>query len=392
MANLLDYLDWRGDISFEQDPFNEVDGLVLSEMAYIDFAGIVPEPGETPARIDEVCARYWEQHSKEELKRRGTLFREAPAVLEKLCSGKRFNTMRLGGYVNYASAEYSGQMAAVTCYLSDGTALIAFRGTDDTLVGWKEDFTFSFRKETDGQRSALSYLSRFAEDPDNPARLRVGGHSKGGNFAIYAAAFSPAGIRDRIQDVYIYDSPGFLEEITESEEYRSILPRVRSYVPEESVFGLLLETGYSSRVVKSSNRGVWQHDALSWKVMRNEFEKAEAVSERSILIENTIESWLRQLSMVERKEVVDIIFSALEDTGKENLSEITEIQFRTFAELLKAYWEMNVDEKRFLRQVSGKLLMNGAKMLSDELQAGLAKHRKPRLENRNHQGREKKSE
>ena len=378
MADLLDYLDWRGDIPFSADPFNEVDNLVLSELAYVDFDGIVPGPALSAVSwIDmaDASRRYWEVHTEEEIARSNTLFRRAPLLLKKLCSGARFGHMRLTGYVNQVSVEKNEQMSALICLLDDGTAYAAFRGTDDTIVGWKEDFSFSFRRETAGQKSAARYLSScFGKSGAGlPGPVRVGGHSKGGNFAVYASAFCDEDVRDRIQDIYTNDGPGFLEDVTDTPGYRRILPRVHSIVPEESVFGLLLDCGYYHKVVKSSGRGIWQHDALSWQVMRNRFEEAPGLSEGSTLVEKTVESWIRGMPLEDRQEFVDVVFSLFSETGIENMSEITADQFRTIPELLRAYLEMGGRDKRFLHDTVGRLLKSGADSLNEELQARVRK-------------------
>ena len=162
MADMMDYLDWRGDVPFSASPFNEVDNLILSEVAYVDFEGIVPGPDEwaeakTPQMkkaatisVTDALIRFWELHTKEEIDSSGTFYKKAPYVLEKLCSGPRFGNIYLAGYINQVSAEKDEQMSAITFFLPDGTAFAAFRGTDDSLIGWKEEFTFSFRKTTAG--------------------------------------------------------------------------------------------------------------------------------------------------------------------------------------------------------------------------------------------------
>ena len=379
MGNLFDYLDWRGDVPFTVDPFNEVDNLVLSELAYVDFSGIVPEPvhENIPAAyilsaesmlpsvsIMEVCERFWQLHTEEEVKKSGTLYRRAPMILRKLCSGARFGNMRLGGYVNQISRERNEQMAAVTCFLDDGAVYVAFRGTDDTIVGWKEDFSFSFLDKTEGQRSAAEYLTKYFNTAEK-IPLRVGGHSKGGNFSVFAAAFCTKAVRDRIQRVYSNDGPGFLREVTESDGYREILPRVKSILPEESVFGLLLENTENPLVVQSTQKGIWQHDALSWVVLRNRFQRAPGLAESSILLGKSLDAWIGGMSMEERKEFVDIVFSLLEGTGAENVSEITGDQFHSIHELVRAYRNMSGEEKNKLRQSIGRLITSGINSLGE---------------------------
>lgn len=401
MADLLDYLDWRGDIPLSADPFNEVDSLVLSQAAYVDFGGIVPGPDDsfdTEIRqinavpvisVSDAVRRFWKLHTEAEIESSKTLFKRAPYVLDKLCSGARFGEMYLGGYVNRISSEKNEQMAAITYYLSDGSAFTAFRGTDDTLIGWKEDFTFSFMKETAGQKSAADYLnlmygtresanssesgsgSAAGMEADFP--IRVGGHSKGGNFAVFASSFCAPEIRKRIIQIYSNDGPGLLEEVTGTDEYREMLPRIHSVVPEDSLFGILLDSGYYHKVIKSSQKGLWQHDAMSWQIKRNHFEEAQGISEASLMLKNTIETWIYSMTPGERRETVDIIFTLLEDTGVENVSEFSKEQFLGIPELLRAYGELTGGEKHMLHESISGLLRSGASSLSRELQERIGK-------------------
>ena len=397
MANMMDYLDWRGDVPFSVDPFNEVDSLVLSEVAYVDFGGIVPGPDdEVPqdhlrragipvVRLADAVKRYWDLHTAAEIESSGTLYKLAPYVLEKLCSGARFGDMLLGGYVNKISPEKNEQMSALTFFLSDETAFTAFRGTDDTLIGWKEDFTFSFMKETEGQRSAVEYLNKLygladrsevpAAEEEVPASVRVGGHSKGGNFAVFAAAFCDQDVKDRIVRVYNNDGPGFLEEITETKEYLEIVPRVISVIPAESLFGLLLNSKYYYKMVKSSSKGIWQHDALSWQIMRNHFEETGEISESSLLMKRIIEAWVYGMNLEERKDAVDSVFNLLEDSGLENLSEIAAEQFRSIPDLLRAYRNLSQEEKQKLHETMGNLMKFGASVISGELQEKIGRRK-----------------
>jgi hypothetical protein len=406
MANMLDYLDWRGDVPFSADPFNEVDSLVLSEAAYVDFEGIVPgleegAPTDSPhrggipvVRIADVVRRFWELHNEAEIQNSGTLYKLAPYVLDKLCTGARFGDMMVGGYVNTVSQEKNEQMSAITFFLSDGSAFTAFRGTDDTLIGWKEDFTFSFMKETEGQKSAVNYLNRLyggcncgsgrealegkaaghrteQEGADFP--VRVGGHSKGGNFAVFAASFCDKAVRDRIVRVYTNDGPGFLEEVTETEGYLEILPRINSVIPEESLFGVLLTSRYYHKMVRSSEKGIWQHDALSWQIKRNHFEEAEKISEGSLMLKKTIETWVYGMTPEQRRETVDIIFTILEDTGFENVSEFASEHFKSIGELARAYSELSGEEKRIFHETGLRLLKSGASSIAEELQDQITK-------------------
>ena len=219
MANIEDYLVWRGDLSFSADPFNEVDNLILAQMAYVDFDGVVSVPGETkPLTLAEVNEAYHQIHTEEELRARKTFISSAPFLMEKAAKTARFGSILLTDYVNIVSVEAQEQMAVLTYLLPDGTSYVAFRGTDDTVVGWKEDFNLSYMDETLGQKHAVEYMNLCFADNHRP--LRVGGHSKGGNFAVYASAFCDPSIRTQIREVYTNDGPGLLDSLTETDADR----------------------------------------------------------------------------------------------------------------------------------------------------------------------------
>ena len=208
---MYDYLKWRGDLTFDLDPFNEVDNLILAQMAYIDYDGIVPETRLDAVPISEVCRRYWEIHTEAEIRKRESFVKLSPFLLGPVAGSRRFGNMRLCGYVNYVSKRAEAQMSAIQFELEDGTIYVAYRGTDETIVGWKEDFNLSYMSRTEGQKLAVDYLREHFSNTS--LRLRVGGHSKGGNFAVFASSFSGETVRDQIIQVYCNDSPGFREEI-----------------------------------------------------------------------------------------------------------------------------------------------------------------------------------
>ena len=157
---MYEYLSWRGDLTFEQDPFNEVDKLILAQMAYVDYDEIVPEDREKKIAISDVARLYWELHTVAEIKSRGSFVRMSPLLLEPVAKSRRFRRMTLTGYVNYVSKSAEAQMSAVQFELEDGTVYVAFRGTDETLIGWKEDFNLSYMSRTEGQKLAVEYMKR----------------------------------------------------------------------------------------------------------------------------------------------------------------------------------------------------------------------------------------
>ena len=226
--NILDYIDWRGDITFEEKGLNEVDNLIFCEISYLvmdDIERARSDEGMTVAALYEAYAG---------LRPRPKLIMNDPMpALRKMALSARFRNVIVKRYVNDVNPDEQAQFSAVTFLYKEDEAYVAFRGTDDTLVGWREDFNMSFLSETYGQKAAVEYLNGIAAETS--AKLTVGGHSKGGNFAVYAAAFCDADIREnRIERVYSNDGPGFRNEVTDSEGYLAVLPKIVKIIPESS--------------------------------------------------------------------------------------------------------------------------------------------------------------
>ena len=374
MANMMDYLDWRGDLSFEQDPFNAVDNLILSEMVYTDLDGIVPAGQTEEISIADACAKVFEAHTREELLAKESFIKMAPFVMEKMKDTVRFGSVTLCGYVNYIDEKTEAQMAVLTCRLGDGSVYVAFRGTDDTVVGWKEDFNLSFMSETEGQRRAAAYLNE--QFQGQKVKIRVGGHSKGGNFAVYASAFAKKSIRRKITEIYTNDGPGFRPEVTQQESYREMLPKIISTVPESTIVSVLLENDVHHHVVKSSASGIMQHDAITWQILGNRFVEAEGRDESSRFFDTTMRNWLGGLPDEERESFVGSLFSLLKATGAETLEDIGRDPFRSGSEIIKSIRNMDKAQQEEFRRVIGKLLKSGqesvAKAAKEKLGIGQA--------------------
>ena len=245
MADMFDYLLWRGDLSMEAVPPNPVDTLILSELSYIGFEGLVPGDflHPVPLRVAaEAFAMLPDREDRDRVKRDGELLAAAART-------ERFGELRLVFYRSELLPELQSQFAAVTWLLPGGGAVITYRGTDLSITGWKEDFNMSFQPQVPAQEKALWYLEAFARVHRGP--IRLAGHSKGGNLAVYAAAKAQPELQERILSVHNHDGPGFHSSMLRDPGYRAILPRVRTFVPQSSVVGMLLEHEEPYTVVKS---------------------------------------------------------------------------------------------------------------------------------------------
>ena len=365
MANISDYLDWRGDLPFSADPFGEVDSLILSELVYTDFGGIVPGPEvweEVP--LEDAARTFFAAHTEEEIMAQVSSTKVAPFLMEKMTPSRRFAGTRLAGYVNCVETGSEAQFAAITFLLPDDSIYVAFRGTDNTIVGWKEDFNMSFLSHTPGQAMAADYLTKnFAETGKT---LRVGGHSKGGNFAVYASAFCSKEVQEKIVEIYSNDGPGFQEVILESEEYRHIFPLVKSIVPEQSIVSLLFENDLHHRVVKSDKSGASQHDPMSWQVMGKHFVEAEALSEESRLFDRAFHTWLNELDVKTRRVFSDAVFELLASGGASTLDELKDSRI-SWGQAMKSMKRLAPEKQEVVKEVVRKLVSTSGETFLESL-------------------------
>ena len=334
MANILDYLDWRGDLTFDQAPFNEVDNLLLSQLVYVDLAGIVPGPeSREKIRVAEASRIFFATHDEQKILEKISMTKTAMYVLKKMAESERYKDALLGGYVNDISIEEQSQFAVLCVYLGDRSLFVAFSGTDDTIVGWRENFNMGYLDATPGQRKAVDYLNRMVGI--GQWRVRVGGHSKGGNLAVYAAVHCRPIIKRKIISVYSNDGPGFSKEMVECEAYQEIIPKIRTIIPESSIVGLLLEHEEEVQVVKSTNVGVGQHDAMSWEVLGTHFVYTDKVAEQSLFIDETMKTWLMELDATQREIIVDAVFEMLDDLNIRTVDDFTHLKFSDLQEANK---------------------------------------------------------
>jgi len=362
MPDLFDYLKWRADVPFSADPFNEVDNMILSELAYTCFEGMPEDDSEVT--IKKAFDDFFAVHTREEMLSINSYTAKSSLLMEDMISGARFENTALFRYINEIDKENDKQIAAVTYLLDDGTAFVAFRGTDSTLVGWKEDFDLSYLSRTDGQKRAVEYLNGVGTYLDMP--LRVGGHSKGGNFAVYASSFCEKSVRDRIINVYSNDGPGFRKEITESEGYNEILPRVISIVPDTSVIGMLLSNTFEHKVIKSTASGIYQHDGFTWQVSRNRFETSET-TEAGRFIKNVLGMWVEKMTDDDRRTLTSSLFTLFEATGKNSFTDMGEQKWKTFEAIVSSLPSLPKESRKDLMRIAGLLLKSGGRSAAEML-------------------------
>ena len=220
MANMQDYLVWRGEFSFEITPWNEIDALLTATLCYLNFHGVKSTQGWT---LEEAKRIGLLQEAE------GSTFPARKNTFEAMADSPRFRDCRMHHFIALTDPEREMQFAAMCMDMPDGSLCVMYRGTDNTVVGWKEDFNMAYRTRVPAQEAAAWYLARVAEVTEKDRPLRLTGHSKGGNLAVYAAAMMPAEIQDRIEGVWSFDGPGMNRETSVSEGYARIREKLHSY-------------------------------------------------------------------------------------------------------------------------------------------------------------------
>jgi hypothetical protein len=369
MNNILDYLDWRGDLSFEQDPVNEVDSLILSTLSYIEYDGIVPfETKECSVKLSEIAQQAYDTIDLNAPRCKDPFFEYIPALLMKAAATVRFGSLSLSYYVDRVNHDNSVQFSAIVFSINERLHYIAFRGTDDNLIGWKEDFQMSFLEEVQAQRDAVAYTRYVLNGLEGD--IFLGGHSKGGNLAVYVATMIDE-VEDRIIAVYNNDGPGFQEKFLESKGYHNMVAKIHTIIPQSSVVGMLMEHLEDYVVVNSNQKGIMQHNALSWEVLGNHFVYRTEVTRSSSVLNQALRQWLNNITMEEREIFVDELFYIINASGLGTISGISSDKIVAVNAMLKAYKNMSPETKKFMKNLIYKFIEEGQKVLKQSIEEEL---------------------
>jgi hypothetical protein len=335
--------------------FNEVDSLILSKIACVNLADVVPALDQKGGvTVRQACDKYMAVRKKGEDEAGLLNSKQVVPLFKKLASSQRFGDMRLSGYTAETDPDTEKQFSALVVNMGGGTHFITLRGTDDTLVGWKENFNMSNMLEVPSQRSAADYLARAAKK--YRGELILGGHSKGGNLAVYAAAVSPAKIQNRITAVYYHDGAGFMQPVLKSDGYGRIAGRVFTFVPEESIVGLLMEHQQDYAVVKSRNHGPSQHDCFGWEIRRDRFVRLGSVCAKSRYLDQKLSAWMNTIAPEKRREFINAMFGILESTGAVTLTDLTVNKLNKAVTAIGTMRHLDGESKIMLRTVLGFLI------------------------------------
>lgn len=356
MANIIDYLKWRGDLTFQADPINEVDFLILCHMSYLDFDGLLVEDDfKSSVTLKELAKKFKESPDFEKRSDTGVMINKQTVNLLLLAGEtERYGNIPVIGYKSVINPRTEEQFAAVTYNIGKKEYYVCYRGTDDTVVGWKEDFNLAIYDEVAAQTDAAKYLQ------DAAAALKgnfiISGHSKGGNLAVFAAAKCGDAVKKRINRVYNFDGPGFPSRRLESQEFFTIIPKVISYYPQGSIIGMLFRHAGEYKVIASDQKGVMQHDPLSWTLMGNRFDKVESLDKTSILFNEKFNKWIEEIEPLCFEIFVETLFEVIHATGATTNSEIEKNGFVNFMKISNSLRKLPPELRNVMEEILKSLM------------------------------------
>lgn len=345
MTTVFDYIRWRGDLSFEASPLCEIDALIFCELSYIFFDGIVPENIEDgTVTLKEAAEVFFERNAGKEIISLGELVpREIVDLLRLAATSVRFSDVNIGNFINVIDDETVEQFSALTFYPEKNRIFIAYRGTDDSIAGWREDFRMAFLTPVPAQKRAEEYLAKAAKSFDG--RIVIGGHSKGGNLALWAALNASDEITDRTDKIYNFDGPGFLENVWESEGYSRIANKITTVIPSGSVVGLLLKYDANYKVTKSTVKSyLHQHNALTWVVEGREFVCDSDVLPDVKRANSIVGKWIYAMSPEDRRAFIEGFFDILCSINAKTVTDLAENR----AAVIKAFSTIDPETKAAL--------------------------------------------
>ena len=349
MADFFDYLDWRGDIPFSQVPFNKIDALLLAHLAYNIFDGVVPESFSERKSFTQVVKDFKATSDYEARVNIGFLINKRTVELMFKCADcLRYKDIKLCGFWNYYDEKNTEQFAAIT-YLVNEKPVVVFRGTDDTIAGWREDFNIAWLDEIPAQKDALKYFKAATQAFEGS--FVIAGHSKGGNLAINTAVKCGNEIQSRIETVYNFDGPGFAVEFFEKPEYKAVEKKIRSFYPGCSVVGMIFHHPKKFEIVRSEGFTFWQHDAMNWQIMGGSFVNVKKFSDESRLFYKAFNEWIDQLNKKQKKNFVETMFCILEASGAKTNNEIEKDAIKASAKMLAAYATLDKQKRKEMKQI-----------------------------------------
>ena len=355
MGNLITYVQQYGAQTFEDKSLTDIDVLVLTEIVYLPFDEIVPKSFDVTEAIslNQLGKEFEKIKEKEHENNPFMITSERIELLEVVSKSQRYKDIKVFGFMNDIDDELTKQFAAVCYQWEEESRWIIFRGTDESLTGWKEDFMMTYSDLIPAQTDAIEYLRKQAELFSGS--LNISGHSKGGNLSLYASAMQEETVQDRIKQIYCWDAPGVHRSILGTEGYQRVVSKAKRYIPQDSIVGLMLESQVPYHIIESQGSGISQHSALMWNIEEDHFVELTELTKNSQLTDQTFKQWTEVVSDEDLKLFFDTFFELIFEMGVETVNDVY-YNFRMYMQKFfeKAY-QMNPEKREVLLRV-GHLL------------------------------------
>lgn len=358
MSNLFDYITWRGDLSFENDKLNELDNIIFARLSYLPFKEIEFKSAQT---IEELSLKFIK------LNKSKFLWPFDDKLIEMLGESARFKDLKVSDYVEVFDDEAEKQYASITIHLPENKKYLSYRGTDSTIVGWKEDFNMSFAINIPSQLEAVKYINKIGKKyPDSS--LILGGHSKGGNVAVYAGIYADENVKSRIELIINAEGPGFPQNVMNDIRYEKIKDKIKTFIPQESVIGRIMEHQEDYIVIRSNQKGIMQHDIYSWEVGPRFLIQIKEVTHESQVMNNFTNEWLNSTTPESREKVINVLYEILAKSDVKNTSDISKALLKNTKVVLGNLKNMNEDDKKEIENMINQVMKLIKNIIKEEIE------------------------
>lgn len=335
----MEYLRECRNISMRERPFSLTDAMFLCNVTYIDLKGLVPEDGSlvTLGQIDRIMDKKRVFSNPQY----GSMYLE---MFELMKDSERYGTMQMGYFREVVDRSEEMQFGAMTFFLETGQLFVGFRGTDGSWLGWKEDFNYAYRETMPSQTLGLEYLYEVAASTSQD--MYVGGHSKGGTIAVYAASSADEAVQDRILKVLSIDGIGFRKGFFEQPGFKRIEEKVFKVVPEESLIGRIFEIEPNYRIVRSFETGMVQHDFMNWMIEDDDLVYLDEFPKKKNKGSVKFNNWLKKLTDEQIRNFVETLFEVIGAARVEYIDSLFIEPKKYIKPLLKKLFSINGKRRR----------------------------------------------
>lgn len=349
MANILDYIDWRGDLKFEDFEINVVDICAFTQLALIDFSGVIPYVNVN----DEISI---EQAYEKQMIKDGNKVSDLGLIipnnmvpmLGKMAKSERFKNVKLYNYIDKVCVEEEIQFCALCASVTDEIEMVIFSGTDDTVVGWKENLNM-LSSRSGGRNEAIRYINRVIT---KDKKYIICGHSKGGYLALYSVIHGDEKLQEKIIAGYSFDGPGIMEDVRKIPDFSKRIAKFTQVNPQTTIVGKMFNH-YSKQIIAKSNvSGLYQHDVFTWEVKGTKFVEEPEYDKDAIYIDSKIKALILNMDEQTKDSFVEVMYQLL---GESNIHTLTELN-RKRSSIFKKYFSLNPQKKKEFNKIIGDLL------------------------------------